>query len=109
MSKASAFLHGLIAKSIFSTNDKGNLLKGFPGGSAVKNFLTRQEMQETRLDPWVRSFPWRRAWRPTPVFLPGESQGQRSLAGDRPWGRQELNTTEATKHAHTRSFKNVSQ
>ena len=34
-------------------------------------------------DPWVREIPWRRAWQPTPVFLPGESHGQRSLAGYR--------------------------
>ena len=33
-----------------------------------------------RFDPWVRRIPWRRAWQPTPVFLPGESHGQRSLA-----------------------------
>ena len=35
-------------------------------------------------------------WQPTPVFLPGESQGQRSLAGCRLWGRTESDTTEAT-------------
>ena len=34
-----------------------------------------------RFDPWVGKIPWRRAWQPTPVFLPGESHGQRSLAG----------------------------
>ena len=39
---------------------------------------------------------WRRKWHPTPVFLPGESQGQRSLVGCRLWGRAESNTTEAT-------------
>ena len=39
---------------------------------------------------------WRRKWQPTPVFLPGESQGRRSLAGCRLWGRTESNTTEAT-------------
>ena len=39
---------------------------------------------------------WRRKWQPTPVFLPGESQGWRSLAGCRLWGRTELDTTEAT-------------
>ena len=32
-------------------------------------------------DPWVRKVPWRRKWQPTPVFLPGKSHGQRSLAG----------------------------
>ena len=40
-------------------------------------------------DPWVRKIPWRKAWHPTPVFLPGESHGQRSLAGCSPWGREE--------------------
>ena len=32
-------------------------------------------------NPWVGKIPWRRVWQPTPVFLPGESHGQRSLAG----------------------------
>ena len=35
-------------------------------------------------DPWVRKIPWRRKWQPTPVFLPGKSYGQRSLAGYSP-------------------------
>ena len=39
---------------------------------------------------------WRRKWQPTPVFLPGESQGQRSLVGCCLWGRTESDTTEAT-------------
>ena len=39
---------------------------------------------------------WRRKRQPTPVFLPGESQGQRSLVGCPLWGRTELDTTEAT-------------
>ena len=39
---------------------------------------------------------WRRKWQPTPVFLPGESQGRGSLVGRRPWGRTESATTEAT-------------
>ena len=37
-------------------------------------------------------FPWRREWQPTPVFLPGESRGQRSLAGYSPWGHKESDT-----------------
>ena len=41
---------------------------------------------------------WRRKWQPTPVFLPGESQGQRSLVGCPLWGRTESDTTEATQH-----------
>ena len=39
---------------------------------------------------------WRRKWQPTPVFLPGESQGQRSLMGCHLWGRRESDTIEAT-------------
>jgi len=35
-------------------------------------------------DPWVGKIPWRRAWKPTPVFFPGESHGHRSLAGYSP-------------------------
>ena len=39
---------------------------------------------------------WRRKWQPTPVFLPGESQGRGSLVGCRLWGHTESDTTEAT-------------
>ena len=39
-----------------------------------------------RPNPWVGKIPWRRGWVPTPVFLPGEFQGQRGLAGYSPWG-----------------------
>ena len=49
-------------------------------------------------DPWVGKIPWRRAWQPTPVFLPGEFHGQRSLVGYSPWGRTELDTTEQLKN-----------
>ena len=51
----------------------------------------------TRLIHFTFTFMhWRRKWQPTPVFLPGESQGQGSLVGCRLWGRTELDTTEAT-------------
>ena len=42
-------------------------------------------MQET----WVEKIPWRMAWQPTPVFLPGESHGLRNLASYNPWGLKE--------------------
>ena len=45
-------------------------------------------------DHQVGKIPWMRAWRPTPVFLPGESQGQRSLAGCSPRGCKEWGVTE---------------
>ena len=41
-----------------------------------------------------RKIPWRRAWQPTPAFLPGESHGQRSLVDYSPWGRKESNMNE---------------
>ena len=45
----------------------------------------------------LSTFPhWRRKWQPTPVFLPGESQGRGSLVGCHLWGRTELDTPEAT-------------
>ena len=53
----------------------------------------------TRLSnfPFIFTFMyWRRKWQPTPVFLPGESQGQRSLVGCRLWGHAESDTTEVT-------------
>ena len=49
-----------------------------------------------RFGPWVGKIPWRRAWQPTPVFLPGEPHGQRSMAGYSLWGCKESDMTEAT-------------
>ena len=45
-------------------------------------------------DPWGGKIPWRREWQPTPVFLPGEFHGQRSLADYSPQGHKELDMTE---------------
>ena len=50
---------------------------------------------------------WRKKWQPTPVFLPGESQGRGSLVGCRLWGRTESDTTEVTQQqllSHVRFF-----
>ena len=47
-----------------------------------------------RFDPWVGKIPWRRKWQPTPVFLPGESHGQRGLSGYSLWSQKEWDTTE---------------
>ena len=43
-------------------------------------------------NPWVGKIPWRRAWQPTPVFLPGGSHRQRSLAGYSTWGCKTVKT-----------------
>ena len=45
-------------------------------------------------NPWDGKIPWRRKWQPTPVFLPGEFCGQRSLAGYSPWGGKKSDATE---------------
>ena len=65
---------------------------GFPGGSEVKT--SALQCRRPGLDPWVGKIPWRKKWQPTPVFLPGESHRQRSLAGYSPQGRKESDTTE---------------
>ena len=64
--------------------------------------LQSMGLQRHVFDPWVGKIHWRRAWQPTPVFLAGESHGQRSLGGCSPYGRIELDTTEAC--VHTVSF-----
>ena len=51
-------------------------------------------MQETWFNLWVGKIPWRRKWLPTPLFLPGEFHGQRSLEGYSPWGCKELDMTD---------------
>ena len=48
------------------------------------------QCRRPRFDPWVRKIPWRRKRQPTPVFLPGESHGQRSLVGYSPGGPQRV-------------------
>ena len=61
----------------------------------VKNPPANAGDMRLRFDPWVGKIPWRRVWQPTPVFLPGESHGQRSLEGYIPWGHKKLDMTEA--------------
>ena len=56
-------------------------------------------VRDTGSIPGSGRLPWRRAWQSTPVFLPGESHGQRSLIGYSPQGCKESDTTEATWHA----------
>ena len=52
------------------------------------------QCRRSRFDPWVGKIPWRRGEPPTPVFLPGESQGQRRLVGYSPLGCTESDTTD---------------
>ena len=52
-------------------------------------------LQRAQVQSLSQEDPWRREWQPTPVFLPGEPLGQRSLEGSNPWGRKELDTMDA--------------
>ena len=67
----------------------------------IKNLNEMQETKRPVFNPWVRKILWRRAWQPTPVFLPGESCGQRSLEGYS-WDCKESGRTEVTKHSTAR-------
>ena len=77
-----------------------NLKWASPVAQQCKSVPAMQETQET----WIRSLgredSLKEGMRPTPVFLPGESHGERGLAGYSPWGHKELDTTEVTEHAH---------
>ena len=73
-------------------NLTGNMVNlGFPGGTSGKEPTCQCRRPEF---DWVRKISWRKEWLPTPVFLPRELQGQRSLAGYRPWGHKELDMAE---------------
>ena len=65
---------------------------GFPGGSVVKNPAC--QCRGHGFSPWVGKFPWRRKRQTTPVFLPREAHGQRSLVGYSSLGCKELDTIE---------------
>ena len=63
-------------------------------------------MQETWVPSVGQKIPWRRAWQPTPVFLPREFHGQRSLVGYSLWDRKESDTTERLTHTHITAQQN---
>ena len=73
---------------------------GFPGGTNGKDPTCKcRRRNRCRFDPWVGKIPWRREQQPTPVFLPGESHGQRSLVSYSPRGCKESDTTEQLSKA----------
>ena len=81
-------------------------LLGVPGDATGKE-PTWQCRRHKRhgFDPWVGKIPWRRSQQPTPVFLPGESHGQKSLAGYSPWSCKELDTTAVGLAQHSTAHK----
>ena len=66
--------------------------------SSKESACQRRICRRHKFDSWVGKIPWRRKWQPTPVFLPWESQGQKSLVGYCLQSHKELDTTE---HTHT--------
>ena len=74
---------------------------GFPSGSGgkVAQMVGLAAMQETQVRFLGWEDPLEKEWQPTPVFLPGESHGQRNLEGYSPWGHKELDMTKATEYA----------
>jgi len=70
---------------------------GFSGGTRGKESTCHcRRCKRCRFNFWVRKIPWRRVWKPTPVFLPGKFHGQRSLAGYSPRSCKESETTESS-------------
>ena len=70
---------------------------GFTGGASGKEPACQcRRRKRHRFDPWVRKILWRRASQCTPLFLAGESDGQRNLVGYSPCGHKESDTTEVT-------------
>ena len=71
----------------------------------VKNLPAKAGDNRCEFDPWVRKIPWRRAWQPTPVFLPGESHGQSSLLRYSPQGCRVRHNWSNLAHMHTSTSK----
>ena len=73
----------------------------FLGGSSKEEKIClqcRRSGWSHRFDPWVGKIPWEgNKWQHTPVFLPGESNGQRSLVCYSPWGHKKVRHNLATK------------
>ena len=75
---------------------------GFPGGASGKEPTCQcGRCQRHGFDPWVGKIPWRRAQQLTPVFFPGESHGQRNLAGCRVAKRLSMHTQGKISYSKT--------
>ena len=74
----------VVVKRLAALVSCGNLLS-FPGGATGKEPTCQSKRHKRyRFHPWVRKIPCRKAWQPLPVFLSGESHGQKSLVGYSP-------------------------
>ena len=113
LEKEMATHSSILASRIPWTEDPGGLLS--MGSQRVRHDLVIEPRcdsgkesscqfkrpERLEFNPWVRKIPWRRKWQPTPVFLPGECHGQRSLAGYSPWGHKSWTRLSANiPHSH---------
>ena len=80
----------------------------FPGGAVREGPPASVGEARDEIFPWVGKIPWRKKWQPSPVFLPGKSHGQRSLAGHSPWGQRE-SQTRLSAHARGGVFAGAEQ
>ena len=88
-----------IAMDFIPSVGRGCLESHFTVWVAVRGLricLQFRSCRRYRFNLWVRKIPCRRAWQPTPAFLPREAHGQRSLVGNSARGLKELDTTEVT-------------
>ena len=82
------------------------VFKSFPGSTSSEESACQcRRLKRHGFHPWVRKIPWRGKWQPTPVFLPGESHGQKNLVGFSPWDHKEW--TQLSNWAPLRSFQIV--
>ena len=83
---------------------KSNQRKGLPWWLSGKESSCNAGHKRYKFNPWIRKIPWKKAWQPTPVFLPGESYGQRSWQAPVHWvtkGQTCLKLLSTHVHTHT--------
>ena len=107
--EAQVFLEQIsfVKKSTVSNLKRLEMFLGIFSFSFFFVYLIFKESQQLRLqcgtsglDPWVGKIPWRRAWQPTPVFLPGESSWTEKPSGLQSVGSQRVRHDWAIKHTH---------
>ena len=88
-------IHSPTREDLFCVFEVSSSMNGLPRWLSVKESACQfRRRRSPEFDPQVGKISWRSVWQPTPVFLPGESHGQRSLAGYSPWGHRESDTTQ---------------
>ena len=98
--KAIIYFHKL--RTTKDTSNQDGLQRSCSGRESVSQC---RRHRNCGFNPWIENMPWRMKWYLTPVFFPGESHGQRSLADYSPWGHNESDTTECRRDLHSSNTK----